>query len=103
MAGCVNTDGPASLEWLASITTSDLHHLRTGYPPNLSKLHLRDVSVNSSICYRYTELSPESLGFLAINNADSAWTTTFKTSLAAGSYCDVISGSNSGGSCTGTG
>ncbi|KAF5379275.1 hypothetical protein D9757_010696 [Collybiopsis confluens] len=30
-----------------------------------------------------------SLGFVAINNADSAWSTTFTTSLPAGSYCDV--------------
>ncbi|KAF8060728.1 glycoside hydrolase superfamily [Lyophyllum atratum] len=42
-----------------------------------------------------------SAGFVAINNADSAWTTTFTTSLAAGSYCDVISGKSSSGSCTG--
>ncbi|KAG6856815.1 hypothetical protein H0H87_000514, partial [Tephrocybe sp. NHM501043] len=43
------------------------------------------------------------LGFVAINNADSAWTATFTTSLPAGSYCDVISGKTSSGSCTGTG
>ncbi|KAG6855228.1 Alpha-amylase 1 [Tephrocybe sp. NHM501043] len=43
------------------------------------------------------------LGFVAINNADSAWTATFTTSLPAGSYCDVISGKSSSGSCTGTG
>ncbi|VDB96840.1 unnamed protein product [Peniophora sp. CBMAI 1063] len=35
------------------------------------------------------------LGFVAINNADSAWTATFTTSLPAGSYCDVIHGSQS--------
>ncbi|CAA7263967.1 unnamed protein product [Cyclocybe aegerita] len=43
------------------------------------------------------------LGFVAINNADSAWTATFSTSLPDGSYCDVISGSSSSGACTGTG
>lgn len=43
------------------------------------------------------------LGFVAINNADSAWSTTFTTSLPAGSYCDVISGISSSGACTGTG
>ncbi|KZV64539.1 carbohydrate-binding module family 20 protein [Peniophora sp. CONT] len=32
------------------------------------------------------------LGFVAINNADSAWTATFSTSLPVGSYCDVIHG-----------
>ncbi|THV01328.1 glycoside hydrolase [Dendrothele bispora CBS 962.96] len=41
-------------------------------------------------------------GFVAINNADSAWSTTFTTSLADGSYCDVISGTSSSGSCTGS-
>ncbi|KAF9484818.1 glycoside hydrolase [Pholiota conissans] len=42
------------------------------------------------------------LGFVAINNADSAWTTTFTTSLPAGSYCDVIGGKSSSGTCTGS-
>ncbi|PPQ73977.1 hypothetical protein CVT25_006079 [Psilocybe cyanescens] len=42
------------------------------------------------------------LGFVAINNADSAWSTTFTTSLPAGSYCDVISGKWSSGACTGS-
>ncbi|KAB5588890.1 Glycoside hydrolase family 13 protein [Ceratobasidium theobromae] len=42
------------------------------------------------------------VGFVVINNADSAWSTTFTTSLPAGSYCDVISGTASSGSCTGT-
>ncbi|KAI0746664.1 glycoside hydrolase [Daedaleopsis nitida] len=41
-----------------------------------------------------------SAGFVAINNADSAWSATFTTSLADGSYCDVISGAVSGSSCT---
>ncbi|KAG8745051.1 hypothetical protein FRC12_014677 [Ceratobasidium sp. 428] len=41
------------------------------------------------------------VGFVAINNADSAWSTTFKTSLPDGSYCDVVSGSVSSGTCTG--
>ncbi|KAK7691582.1 hypothetical protein QCA50_004981 [Cerrena zonata] len=43
-----------------------------------------------------------SLGFVAINNADSAWSTTFTTSLPDGTYCDVISGTSSSGSCTGS-
>ncbi|CAE6405532.1 unnamed protein product [Rhizoctonia solani] len=43
-----------------------------------------------------------SSGFVAINNADSAWTQTFTTPLAANSYCDMISGAaGSGGACTG--
>ncbi|KAB5588411.1 Glycoside hydrolase family 13 protein [Ceratobasidium theobromae] len=41
-------------------------------------------------------------GFVVINNADSAWTKTFTTPLAAGSYCDMISGdAGSSGTCTG--
>ncbi|KAJ6607181.1 glycoside hydrolase [Mycena sp. CBHHK59/15] len=43
------------------------------------------------------------LGFVAINNADTAWTGTFATSLPNGAYCDVISGTSSAGACTGTG
>ncbi|KAF5365431.1 hypothetical protein D9758_010853 [Tetrapyrgos nigripes] len=44
-----------------------------------------------------------SAGFVAINNADSAWSATFKTSLGDGSYCDVISGtSSSNGACSGS-
>jgi len=42
----------------------------------------------------------ESAGFVAINNHDSAWSATFTTSLADGSYCDVINGVSSSGSCT---
>ncbi|KAG8736521.1 hypothetical protein FRC10_009220 [Ceratobasidium sp. 414] len=41
------------------------------------------------------------IGFVVINNADSAWSTTFTTSLPNGSYCDVVAGSASSGSCTG--
>ncbi|PPR00074.1 hypothetical protein CVT24_008976 [Panaeolus cyanescens] len=42
-----------------------------------------------------------SAGYVAINNADSAWSATFRTSLPDGTYCDVISGKSSGSSCTG--
>jgi alpha-amylase len=42
-----------------------------------------------------------SAGFVAINNEGAALTRTFATGLAAGSYCDVIHGSASGGRCTG--
>ncbi|KAH8986654.1 glycoside hydrolase [Lactarius hatsudake] len=44
-----------------------------------------------------------SLGFVAINNADSEWHTTFKTGLIAGSYCNVVDGPSVAGVCTGTG
>ncbi|KAK0232549.1 glycoside hydrolase superfamily [Armillaria fumosa] len=44
-----------------------------------------------------------SSGFVAINNAASNRTTSFTTSLADGSYCDVIGGKSSSGTCTGSG
>ncbi|KAI0034829.1 glycoside hydrolase [Vararia minispora EC-137] len=42
-----------------------------------------------------------SAGFVAINNADMSWTATFATNLADGSYCDVVHGTVSSGSCSG--
>jgi len=43
-----------------------------------------------------------SVGFIAINNADLAWSATFTTGgMADGSYCDVISGTSDNGSCSG--
>ncbi|THH28893.1 hypothetical protein EUX98_g5312 [Antrodiella citrinella] len=42
-----------------------------------------------------------SLGFVAINNVDNPWTTSFTTSLPDGSYCDVVSGQSMNGRCTG--
>ncbi|KAK0479061.1 glycoside hydrolase [Armillaria luteobubalina] len=44
-----------------------------------------------------------SAGFVAINNAASDWTTSFTTSLADGSYCNVIGGKSTSGTCTGSG
>jgi len=43
----------------------------------------------------------DAIGYVAINNMDSAWNTTLSTSLPDGLYCDVISGTNSSGKCTG--
>ncbi|KAI0295076.1 glycoside hydrolase [Multifurca ochricompacta] len=43
-----------------------------------------------------------SIGFVAINNADKAWSTTFSTGLPAGSYCNVIEGLSLAGVCSGT-
>ncbi|TFK50230.1 glycoside hydrolase family 13 protein [Heliocybe sulcata] len=43
-----------------------------------------------------------SAGFVAINNEDTSWTATFSTSLPAGTYCDVIHGSVSDGTCSTT-
>ncbi|KAE9394317.1 alpha-amylase-domain-containing protein [Gymnopus androsaceus JB14] len=42
------------------------------------------------------------LGFVAINNDDFDWSTTFATSLSDGTYCDVITGVVSSSSCTGS-
>jgi len=41
-------------------------------------------------------------GFVAINNVDDPWSTTFSTGLPTGSYCNVIDGSASEGFCSGT-
>jgi alpha-amylase len=42
------------------------------------------------------------LGFVAINRSDQPMSEQLQTSLAPGSYCDVISGALNGNSCTGT-
>jgi len=39
--------------------------------------------------------------WIALNNESSAQTRTFTTGLPDGTYCDIIHGSGSGGSCTG--
>ncbi|HEX2780569.1 MAG TPA: alpha amylase C-terminal domain-containing protein, partial [Gemmatimonadaceae bacterium] len=41
-------------------------------------------------------------GFVAINRETSAVTATVATGLAAGSYCDLLTGGKSGASCVGT-
>ena len=41
------------------------------------------------------------VGFVALNNDSSAWNNSFQTGLPAGSYCDVITGTLSGSSCSG--
>ena len=40
------------------------------------------------------------VGFVALNNDTSSWSTTFATGLPAGTYCNVINGTLSGTSCT---
>jgi alpha-amylase len=42
------------------------------------------------------------MGYVALNKAGGALTRTFQTSLAAGRYCDVISGSPTATGCSGT-
>lgn len=41
-------------------------------------------------------------GFVAINNGADSVVTTVPTGMAAGTYCDVLTGGASGASCTGT-
>jgi len=41
-------------------------------------------------------------GFVVINNTDQTWSSTFQTSLPAGTYCNVVDGAKNGGSCTGS-
>ena len=43
-----------------------------------------------------------SLGFVAINNADNAWSATFSTGLPRGWYCNVFDGMPYMGTCSGT-
>lgn len=43
-----------------------------------------------------------SAAYVAFNRSGSALTRTFQTSLPAGTYCDVMSGDFTNGSCTGT-
>jgi hypothetical protein len=43
-----------------------------------------------------------SLGFVAINNADDAWKTTFSTGLPLGLYCNVFEGPPKAGACSGS-
>jgi hypothetical protein len=40
-------------------------------------------------------------GYVAVNNADAAWTSTFTTSLPPGTYCDVITGVLTSRACSG--
>ncbi|KAI0316239.1 glycoside hydrolase [Amylostereum chailletii] len=41
------------------------------------------------------------VGFVAINNQDKTWTTTFSTSLPNGVYCDVVHGAVLSRTCSG--
>lgn len=64
-------------------------------------------SLSAFLALRVCELNSTyvvgSNGFVVINHAADAWSTTFTTSLTDGTYCDVINGSlNAEGRCTGT-
>jgi hypothetical protein len=55
-----------------------------------------------SPAYNQIAFGRGSSGFVVINNADSAWSTLFTTSLPAGTYCDVVSGAKTSASaCSG--
>ena len=52
--------------------------------------------------YHMIAFSRGNRAFIAINNDDgSDMNITLQTGLAAGNYCDVISGNKAGSSCTG--
>ena len=46
-------------------------------------------------------LQPRNKGWITINNGPEAQTRTFSTGLPAGTYCNLIKGVPSGGSCAG--
>ncbi|KAK0244972.1 glycoside hydrolase [Armillaria nabsnona] len=70
-----------------------------GFRNNVGSAALTDwVSLQSS----QIAFGRGSAGFVAINNAGSDWSSSFTTSLADGSYCDVVSGTSSNGTCTGS-
>ena len=59
---------------------------------------MRDVATPTS---QRLAFSRGTSGFVAINNEDGEWADTFKSSLPAGTYCDVISGGKVIGVCKG--
>jgi alpha-amylase len=54
----------------------------------------------SSINSNGTVTAGAALGFVALNNDSSEWNTTFATGLPVGTYCNILNGALSGGSCT---
>jgi len=42
-----------------------------------------------------------SVGYVVINSGSSSWKATFKTSVPAGKYCDVVGGKKASGKCSG--
>ena len=54
----------------------------------------------SSISSSGTVTAGAALGFVALNNESSSWNTTFATGLPAGTYCNILNGTLSSGSCT---
>ena len=108
--GFASTAGPPLLVWSDSGITWAVPHSPAGLRRRPSRSHLPAVRryhhpffvqprQNSLLTYMFLT---GSLGFVAINNMDTAWTATFATGLPAGSYCNVIEGPSSGGICSGT-
>jgi alpha-amylase len=70
---------------------------------------LRNAAAGAAVTNWWTNGSNEiafgrgSAAYVAFNRSGSALTRTFQTSLPAGTYCDVMNGDFSGGSCTGPG
>ncbi|MEU7901505.1 carbohydrate-binding module family 20 domain-containing protein [Actinoplanes sp. NPDC049118] len=68
---------------------------------------LRNAAAGAAVTNWWTNGSNQiafgrgSAGYAAFNRSGSALTRTFQTSLPAGTYCDVMAGDLSGGSCTG--
>lgn len=105
MAGNASIDGPRSPGWSSGVMVSPVP-LITGSVALTSRSHLVEVCTGV-LCQTIKQFDIfcqflGTSGFVAINNADAAWTNTFTTPLAANSYCDMVSGAaSSSGSCTG--
>jgi len=87
---------------------SDGWYCQHRFTPISGMVGFRNV-VGSAAMTNWTSPQPKqiafgrgSTGYVAINNDDSDWKAAFSTSLPDGQYCDVISGTNSSGTCTGT-
>jgi alpha-amylase len=57
---------------------------------------------NATLNANFIAFSRGTTGFVAINNGASVTTGTVTTSLAAGTYCDLLTGGKVGGACAGT-
>jgi hypothetical protein len=103
-SGAGSCDGPLSAgEWLCQHRWQAVAGM-VGFRNQVGAAPLTDWFFPSSqqISFGRGHDSATWDGFVAINNADSEWSTTFMTGLPAGSYCNVIDGSSQKGTCTGT-
>jgi hypothetical protein len=104
--GFASTVGLPSLAWLGFGTTSEAPHSRAGSRHRPSGSPLPAVRTYVFLFRRggrvHAGAHAGTLGFVAINNADDAWSTTFSTGLPTGSYCNVFEGTSKGGTCSGS-